>query len=264
MFPVLRIVGFTLPVGPLAALLAFTVGSEVGSRVTRWFASSAETAVAWSEAFGGATFYALLAGLVGARLGYALRYFDLYLAEPGLLFSLRPGTMAFMPGLVAGVAVMAFYLYRRRVPFSIMADAGAMGLLAALVIWNAGQFFTGDAYGVPGNVPWTVELWEAERHPVQLYVAAALLIGVALLWWQRRGVRPGQTFWRALLVYGTVELCFTAFRANPITWGPGIRAAQVYALMATLIAMFVLSYYARQRSQTDTHGATADQPLTTS
>lgn len=92
---------------------------------------------------------------------------------------------------------------------------------------------------------------------MQLYVAAALLAGVTLLWWQRKHAESGQTFWRALLVYGTVELFFTAFRANPATWGPGVRTVQVYALVATLSAMFVLSYYAQQRSQTEVNEESA-------
>jgi len=113
-----------------------------------------------------------------------------------------------------------------------------------------GQFLTGDAYGVPGNVPWTVDLWGAERHPVQVYVAIALLVGLlSLLWWWRQYARPGQTFWRALLIYGLVELFFTTFRSNPDTWMLGIREVQVYSLAAVLVAMFVLSYHAQQAEQ---------------
>lgn len=158
MFPVFHILGFTIPVEPLAALLAFTVGSEVGSRMAGSSADDAEMAVAWSEAFTAATFYALLAGLVGARLGYALHYFELYLAEPSLFLSLRPGTLAIVPGSVVGVVVAIFYIHRSRVPVSVVSDAGAVAALTALVAWNVGQFFTGDGYGVPGNVPWTIPL----------------------------------------------------------------------------------------------------------
>lgn len=245
MWPVLHFLGLTLPVGPLAALLAFVVGSEVGSRTIRRFAGDGKAAAPWSEAFNSAIFVGLLAGLVAARVAYAMRYFDLYLAEPTLLFSLRPGTLAWWPGIGFGAAVVVFYSRRHQIPLAVIADAGAMGALAALVIWNLGQFLTGDAYGVPAEVPWAVQLWGEARHPVQLYVAGALLVGLAVLWWQRQDVRPGQLFWKALLVYGAVELFFTAFRANPTTWGPGIRTAQVYALLAILTAMYVLSYYAR-------------------
>ncbi len=245
MWPVLHFLGLTLPVGPLAALLAFVVGSEVGSRTIRRFAGDGKAAAPWSEAFNSAIFVGLLAGLVAARVAYAMRYFDLYLAEPTLLLSLRPGTLAGWPGIGFGAAVVVFYSRRRQLPLAVIADAGAMGTLAALVIWKLGQFLTGDAYGVPGKVPWAVEIWGEVRHPVQLYVAGALLVGLVLLWWQRRDARPGQLFWQALLVYGAVELFFAAFRANPATWGPGIRTAQVYALLAILTAMYVLSYYAR-------------------
>jgi phosphatidylglycerol:prolipoprotein diacylglycerol transferase len=246
MLPVIQFLGLTLPVGPLFAILAFFAGSELAARAIHWF-SSDDRASEWAEAFNTATFIALIAGLLGARLGYAAKYLSLYLADPRLLLSLRPGTLALVPGLIIGVIAGVYVLRRKGVPLALVADITGIGVAAGLAVLSVGQFLTGDAYGVRSDVPWAVELWGAYRHPVQLYVAAALLSILALLWWWRKSAAPGETFWRFVMLYSASTLFLDAFHANEPTWGPGIRTAQVISLVALLAAMFVLSYYAKSR-----------------
>ncbi len=166
MFPVIQILGLTLPVGPLAKLLAFWVGSDLGARALGG-ARHTERRPAWQAAFNNATIASFFVGLVGARLWYAARYYWLYLERPGLLLSVRPGTLALVPGLFIGVAVGIFLLRRAEIPWAQIADAVAVATAGAFVVLSLGNFGTGAAYGVPTSLPWGVELWGAVRHPVQ-------------------------------------------------------------------------------------------------
>lgn len=242
MVPVVEILGFTLPIEPIFVLLAFYMGSELGAQALRsWAPASGDD---WAKAFGSATLIGFVVMLMGARLAYAVTRADLYMAEPGLLLSLHPTALAIGPGLILGILAALWMLQRRGVPLTRSADAAAITAACALTILSLGDFFSGDAYGLPTQMPWAVEMWGASRHPVQLYVAVALLAVTAWLWMQRRAGSAGQTFWRFVALYSLCLLVFDGFRADSPTW-LGFRTIQIAALMTALAAMYVLRSYGR-------------------
>jgi len=247
MFPVIRMFGLTLPVGPLLAVLAFYLGTEVGGRAMGRTASAAQR-TRWQALFNNAVWVGLIAGLIGARLGYAARYYPIYLDAPALLFSIRPGTLALWPGLLAGAAAALFYLQRKAIGLAQVADAAAIGLCAALAMVSLRNFLLGSDYGAPTTLPWGIDLWLDIRHPVQVYEMILLLIALVILWRYQESALPGETVWRFVAFYSTIELFVTAFRANFSTWMLGIRAAQVGALAVLLTALYILSFYAQRRA----------------
>ncbi len=250
MFPVINLLGRPLPVGAISILFAFYLGSELAERALGNAALDAQR-VTWRKAFGQATLIALVVGLVGARLGYAARYYQLYAESPGLLLSLRPGTLAIMPGLFLGGAFALFYLSRKQIPLAKIADAVAIGVTGALVTLSVGDFFTGNAYGTPTDVPWGVELWNTMRHPVQLYDAIVLLIVLVVLWYLHKKIMDGELFWRFLMLYSLSRLFLGMFYATSAIWGPGVRINQIISLVTLLVSLFVLSFFAQQRERTD-------------
>lgn len=248
MFPVIRLLGFTLPVGPVFAVLAFYVGSELGARALGR-AAPAQQRAKWRDLFTNASFMAGAAGLSGARLGYAAQYYPLYLASPQLLFSIRPGTLAVIPGLLAGGAVLLFYLHRKAIALATIADAVAIGATGALAVLSLRNFLTGNDYGAPTTLPWGVNLWLTTRHPVQLYEMACLLGVLVLLWRYHPLAWPGETFWLFIALYSLTELFVEAFRANVSTWFMGVREVQVIALAVLLVALYILSFYVQRHGR---------------
>ncbi len=246
MLPVIQILGRPVPVTILATLLALYIGIEVAAQMLGRLAP-AEQRDGWRKAFSQAMVIGVAIGLVGARLGYAVQYYQLYVDSPMLLLSLRPGTLALLPGLLLGGAAALFQLAKWQVPLNSVADAGAVGLAAALLIIDVGNFLTGNAYGTETAVPWGVHLWNAMRHPVQLYDAAALLAVLGTLWYLRKHLFAGELFWRFLLLYSVSSLFLGMFYATSTIWGPGIRLSQVIALGMLLVSLFVLSFFAQQR-----------------
>lgn len=250
MWPVISFLGLTLPVGPLFALLAFYVGSDLATRALGRMAP-AQQRTAWQGVFNNASFAALVAGVIGARLGYAARYYPIYLDAPQLLLSIRPGALALLPGLMVGIAVGLLYLARKNIPLLPVSDAVAIGAVAVLIVLSLGGFLTGEGYGAPTTAPWAVELWGATRHPVQLYEAALLLAALGLLWRQHKYSAFGELFWRGVAYVSLVELFVEAFRANTQIWLAGIRITQMVALLTLLAALYILSFYARHREGKD-------------
>ena len=264
MLPVLAVAGLTIPTGLLSLLLAYYVGSELGARGLGRLAPSGQPE-RWQTAFANASLLALAAGLIGARLGYAVRFSSLYWQSPPLLFSLRPGALLPLPGWLAAGAAGMLFLARKDIDFWAIADATALGVAAGLVVFNIGRFLTGAGYGLPSELPWAVELWGVGRHPVQLYEAAALVVIVALLWQCLPHAQPGETFWRFVVLDGVSVLVLDAFHATSPTWILGIRIPQVMALAVLLAGLYVLSFYTR-RAETRTavvEGSQRAQPIPT-
>ncbi len=259
MLPVIRILGFTLPTAPFFALLAFYVFSEVGARVLGRLAPDGQRAQ-WQVTYSNATLIAALAGLIGARLGYAARFYQLYLETPALLLSLRPGSLAILPGLLLGGSAGLFYLVRKQLPLTRLADATALGVCAGLAVLSMRNFLTGDDLGAATTMPWAWEQWAARRHPVQLYEFVLLTgVFVLLLWRAYTRARAGETFWSFIACYSGVELLLEGLRAASWTWSAGIRGVQVLALVALLAALYVLSFYGAAASgiaQTNEQSAT--------
>jgi phosphatidylglycerol---prolipoprotein diacylglyceryl transferase len=90
-----------------------------------------------------------LAGIVGAKVYYAILYQDLR-----LLFD-RSG-LVWYGGFLAGTAAILWTMRRRRLPAWRTADAGALGLALGYGIGRLGCFLVGDDYGAPTDVPWAV------------------------------------------------------------------------------------------------------------
>lgn len=248
MLPMLRIFGLTLPVAPTFVLFAFLIGSEVGARALGR-AAPAETRSTWNSWFSSAAFWAGVVGFSVARIGYAIINWPLYIESPHLLFSIRPGAFAALPGLLASAGMLAWYLWRRNISWPHIGDASVIGVTAVWVVLSLRAFLTGEGYGMPTTLPWGIELWQAVRHPVQLYEMASSLLTLALLWFYQRKVATGVTFWRFIALFGLSKLLVEAFRADAFTFGNGLRIAQIEAFATLLAGLFVLSFYARLQSK---------------
>ncbi len=245
MLQVISIAGLTIPVGPLAFLLSFVLGSELASRALGKIAPEPDIAQ-WKGAMDGAMLWALLAGLVTARLAYVVRFSELYMTSPQLALSPRPGSLMLMPGLLGGGAVLFLIMARNNIPLARLADALAVGAAGALTAYYIGQFLTGAGYGLPTELPWGVELWGTVRHPVQIYEAAAAAGILLFLWMQLSVSQPGEVFWDFVTLYSISVLILTGFRSTSATWIQGVRIAQVISLATLLMGLYILSFYALQ------------------
>lgn len=165
-----------------------------------------------------------------ARLVYVVTHWAAY--RGALLSALSPIPM--------GGVVALIYWSRRRLPVGTTLDALAPGLALAVALERLGAFLDGRDFGEPTTWPWGVYLWDAVRHPVQLYELAALLVIFGILWWQeeRRRFEPlglwlipfkGYTFVLFVALYAGARLFLEAFRARYAvptrrdTEGPGER-----------------------------------------
>lgn len=163
-------------------------------------------------------FYLILGLLIGGRLGYVLFYnLPAYLRAPWEIFAVWHGGMSFHGGLVGMLVCGLIFSRRRRAPFWVLADIGAMAAPIGLMLGRVGNFINGELFGRVTSVPWGVVFpggGNVPRHPSQLYEAfleGPLLF--TLLWLLRKKTkRPGEILCVFLAFYGTARFCVEFFR----------------------------------------------------
>ncbi len=188
----------------------------------------------------------LVTGVVGARLGYAVRYLDVYLEDPIGLISLQPATLSPEFGILVGLITCWVYGQRRQLAFWPTMDALAPGLAVFSLFLGLSHLASGDAFGAPTSVPWAIELWGALRHPSQVYeILVAGLVLLAILQAGRDEPFPGFSFllWAALA--SGSRLVLEAFRGDSVLILGGFRAAQIGAFAILFLALIVLRRLAR-------------------
>jgi len=250
MLPILQVGPLAIQLPGLLLLAGVWVGSAVIEREAPKHGLSGAT-------LGSLVFYGLVAGLLGARLGYALRYWSVYAEDPLGLISLNPLTLSAAEGAAAAFLVSLVLARRQRLPTWPTLDAFAPGLAVFAVFAALANLSSGDAFGAPTSLPWAIDLWGAARHPSQVY---ALLLALAVFVAVRRiGISPtfpGFLFLAWLAMAAASRLFLEAFRGDSVIVLGSLRAAQLISLIVLGAALLGLNQ--RARVAQDTEGKTGD------
>jgi phosphatidylglycerol:prolipoprotein diacylglycerol transferase len=233
MYPFLPLGPLSIPTAPLFAILAGWFGISMMARAGRRQGLN-------PDLVSNAGFIALASGLIVARLWHVVQFWAIYLEEPLLAFSLRPGGLALGPGMVAAViGGYAYLLYARLDPVKIVA-ALALGLLVGDGFWQIGAFLTGEVLGLPSSLPWALPYFGELLHPAALYRALGALTVAAVVYVWADFERPGRLILLSLLGYSLMRLVSDAFVDGAAQVGT-LRVAQVTAFLVALVAAFLLS-----------------------
>ena len=191
--------------------------------------------------------YALVAGIVGARLYFVLfsepRYF---LDHPAEIFAIWNGGMGIIGSLIGGLLVAVWFCRKHSISLLRFADALAPGIALGQTVGQLACFLNGDSYGRPTNLPWAITFTDPRSmaplntplHPIELYEMAAYFLVFLLVWNLRtRHRNDGFAFFIYLAGYGMARLIVDFFRGDPAMFAWGLQAAQVFGVAAILISL---------------------------
>ena len=235
MFPVIRIASLTIQARGLILLAAFWVASWAAERAAKRLALRGDDVYNLG-------FYGVVAGLLGARLGYVLQYWSVYQNDLGAIFALNFNTLSPAAGLLAGLATAFWYAQRKGIANRQLLDALTPGLIVFAAGLALADLASGDGYGAPAQLPWSINLWGELRHPTQIYhLLAAIGIGVVL--WRSSHLFDGARFGLFIALYTASRLFLETFHGDSATFA-GVRVVQVWSLAALVVALLLLRRWA--------------------
>jgi len=238
MFPVIQIGPLALQAPGLLLMLGLWLGLTVSEKWARHFKVSINQMY-------NLVFIALIAGIIGARLSYALQNLPVFLASPLSLFSLNPGLLDPLGGLA--IALLAAWVYGSRKNSLSWTMMDALSGLFAVMMTAVGlsTLASGKAFGMETTLPWGIDLWGATRHPTQIYISLAGLLILGILW-PRSGDAdsalrlPGVTFLGFAALSSGALLFIEGFRGDSLTLPNGIRLIQILAWLVLAVSLWAL------------------------
>lgn len=169
--------------------------------------------------------YALVAGILGARLYYVLvSQPGSYLERPWDVLAIWKGGLAVHGGILAGLGAAVWFARRHRLGVLAFADILTPGLALGHAIGQVACLLSGDSYGKPTTLPWAITFTNPHAmapqgvplHPLQAYEFVAYVGIFALVWTARRYLaRPGDLLAFYAGAYGAVRFFLEFLRADP-------------------------------------------------
>lgn len=243
MLPFLRIGPFLLQTPGLALLGGIWIGSWLSEKeAVRYKLNPASVY--------NLILIGLVAGILGARLAYAARYLEIYLSNPLSLLALNTQTFSPIEGAAIGLIAAVIYGQRKGLPLRPTLDVLAPGLAAFMVFVGLAHFLSGDAFGAPSRLPWSVYQWDEYRHPSQVYeILAGLGIFIASRKIPLNQAGSGLNFLLVIALSALARIFLEAFRGDSVIWTGGFRAAQVVGVILLAISLRLIVQWSNLRDE---------------
>ena len=221
----------------------------------------------------------VLGSVIGARLYYVALEWRQYAANPSDVLAIWRGGIAIHGALIGGVLTTIVYCRWRRLPFWSLLDVLVPAVALGQAIGRWGNFFNSEAFGLPTQLPWKLQIPAANRppefleqlyfHPTFLYESIWNLGVCALLLLLFRAGNRGRIRLPAgalsciyLMAYSSGRVWIEGLRIDPLclfSQPPfcegGIRMAQLVSLLLIALGGLGLWWlYGRQRNLPDPAG----------
>ncbi len=199
------------------------------------------------------SFYAIIFGIIGARLYYVIFNISYYKSNLLEIFAVWNGGLAIHGGLIAGIITIFIYCKKHNINFIRVLDIAAPSMLLAQAIGRWGNFFNSEAHGFATTAAFLKKLWVPEfiingmnirgtyYLPTFYFECLWCLLGFAILLIIRRFkyTKIGGVASIYLMWYGFGRFFIEAWRTDSLMLG-GFKVAQI---VSASIFIFGLAYF---------------------
>jgi phosphatidylglycerol:prolipoprotein diacylglycerol transferase len=191
-----------------------------------------------AEALNNIVLYSVLGYVIGGRLMFALANLSAFAASPLSVFSLNPDLFDPTGALITSILVGFIYGQRQKLALWSTLDALTPMFATLAIGLSLSHFAAGTAFGGPTSLPWGIDLWNATRHPSQIYELGASLLIFVMIWSRNIESRSGIMFLLFTALTAGSRLFLEAFRGDSTLIFGGIRLGQVVAWLVLALALF--------------------------
>src|SRR6056297_1404068 len=195
--------------------------------------------------------WAVLAGVIGARLYHVVTDYDRFRNDWGSIPAIWEGGLGIPGGLLLGIPVGLYFARQRGIPIAVAATCAAPAIPLAQAIGRWGNYFNQELYGRPTDLPWALEVDEQHLlsgyevgttfHPTFLYESlwSLAVVGVLIVVEKRFRPGPGALMGLYLAGYGLGRFWVEGLRIDPADELGGLRWNQWVALAGVVIGVGV-------------------------
>lgn len=214
-----------------------------------------------STHYGSIATWAIVLGIIGARLFHVIDRFGDYSDDPLTMLEIQRGGLAIWGAVAGGFIGVAIGCWRNKMPLLPVIDAVAPGLVLAQAIGRFGNIVNGDAWGAETTSRFAFiytnpdsyipnRLLGVPTHPYPVYDMALNLAVFALLMWLRKKPLPnGALFAIYLVVYGIGRFIIHGWFREEQIWAFGMQQAEVLSLAGVVVGLVMLAVlYGRRRT----------------
>lgn len=211
---------------------------------------------------GDLAFWAILAGVLGARIVFIAQEWGYYGSHLRELMTLQFQGLTSFGGLIFGMGAAILWARRKGIPVRNLLDVAAPAFLVGHLVGRVGCLMNGCCFGgvCPANVPWGIHVEHSSvlHHPAQIYDSLMNLaaLGIVLLVEARSRLKAGQVAGLAIALHGVARFVYEFWRAgtdaqvrageaSSTYWGhsPFTQAQAMAAVLVLLgAAMFAFSH----------------------
>lgn len=217
--------------------------------------------------------FAIIFGVIGARLYYVIFAWDNYKDNLLEIFNLRGGGLAIYGAVIAGGLTAYFYSKRKKLNPLLVMDTACCGLITGQCIGRWSNFINMEAFGRYTNGPLAMALntekvnasmITAEHleksfvldgvtyiqvHPTFLYESLwSLMVLIILLFFTKRKKFNGQIFLMYLIGYGCGRFWIEGLRTDQLKIGStGIAVSQLLSAVLVAVSLVLMIIMLRKK-----------------
>ena len=235
MLPTFQIGPLALPVPAFSIMISIWLGISLAEKQARKHAMTADMLT-------NLVFIGIITGIICARLGFALQSISAFFQSPLSIFSINPSMLDPFSGLAAALLAIFIYGKRAKISYKHILDALTPILAVTAIGLAFAHIASGESFGSVTNLPWSIELWGAKRHPTQFYelFSATTIFCLLMLTSINRLEKPGALFLIFCLFSSSAILFLESFHGDSATIMGGFRTNQIIAWTIQAIGLPIL------------------------
>lgn len=194
--------------------------------------------------------FAIIVGVVCARLYYVIFRWDYYGKNLGEIVNVRGGGLAIYGGVIGAVVTIIIFCKIKNKHFGQIADTAVLGLLVGQIIGRWGNFVNREAFGTftKDSNPVAMRLYSGKQyiqvHPTFLYESLwNLVLLIIILIFRRKKAFQGEVFIWYLGGYGLGRFFIEGLRSDQLLlpWGwPVSQVLSALLVVGAIVAEIVI------------------------
>lgn len=206
--------------------------------------------------------FAVIFGVLGARLLHVVVNWSYYSANLSYIFAFRRGGLAIQGVMLGGVLALIVFCKIRKLDFWLWVDIMSPALILGQAIGRWGNYFNQEAFGLPTSLPWGIFIEAPYRpaaysnseffHPTFFYESLAnlILFGLLLLIHRLYKKRPdkfpnGLIFATYIGVYAIYRTIIEYYRIDSSVF-LGIKVVYILDAIAIIIALIIANHLVKK------------------